>query len=269
MSETIADKYEVLTEAGSDSVAKCYQCVAVDRAGGNVTVKRLYDEVFENTGAVNRIRNSVMRFALPLHQNVSRVLDFVVQPNEAFYLVESFVAEDLYDWCESPRPINEILPVLLQAAVGLDAIHTAGIVHRNIKAETVLVAQNGRVKIAESVIAAGTTAGDGDSTAGLVGELDNVPPEYLEHGDLTPRGDVYSLGMLAFEMITGRSPFRGKSVLEGMKLRLKAEAPSPKNFRSDCPDAVAELVNRALQREPSLRYQFARELAEDLKKVMN
>ena len=266
MATEIANKFRVEAEIGSDTTASFYRCSTIEPSAQVVIVKRLFPELFNSPGAVDRVRRSVLRFASPLHENVSRVLDFVRSADEAYYLVEDFPGNDIYDWCRATRPIDAVLPVLLQTAKGLAAIHDAGIIHRNLKSETIFVADDGRVKIAESVIAAGST--DANTIEGILGEIDNVPPEYLEHGDLTCRGDVYSLGLIAFELITGRSPFHGKSVIETMTMRVKAEAPSPREYAPTCPESVAEIVNKALRKDPNARFQAASELVRALEAVI-
>jgi eukaryotic-like serine/threonine-protein kinase len=265
--DIIADKYRVLEQIGADSVTQGYRCVCLGPPNQTIIVRTLFDEVAKNEHAVQGIRRSVMRFSPPIHRSVARVIEFELSSHQVFYSTEDIIGDDLCGWLKSPRPINLILPILLQLTEALSAIHGFGFIHRNIKPETIFVSGNGTVVLRESVISVEPEVKDGRSDMYVFAETDNVPPEYMEHGSMTIKGDIHSLGVLAYELITGKSPYRGNSVFETMTKRLKEEIPLPQLLRADCPKVLAETIILATRKNPDERYQSAVEFYNALKKV--
>ncbi len=97
-----------------------------------------------------------------------------------------------------------------------------------------------------------------------MGTIDYVSPEYLERGQVDARTDIYAIGVLAYEMLTGESPFHGDSVIETMTMRLRSDPDTPQKFRDDCPPELAQIILKAMARDPEKRYQHSSEMAADL-----
>ncbi len=260
--ESFLDHFQIESEIGTDSVATAYRCITSGPEPQRVILKVIHPEILKDQKAVEHIRRSVLLFSKPLGDNVSRVLEFNQDCDNPYYLVEDIPGQDIDDWCVAPRALDVVLPVLWQAAKGLEALHGAGIIHRNIKTETILVSADGQAKIAESVVA--LVQGEQCNDGRIVAEIDNAPPEFIERGHFSAVGDIYALGILAFELITGRSPFNGKTLIEAMDLRLRGEVPSLSDVAPSCPTRVAHIVDRATRKDPSARYQSVTELAEAL-----
>jgi serine/threonine protein kinase len=160
--------------------------------------------------------------------------------------------------------IPETLKMLSQMAAGCQAIHDAGIVHRDLKPENILLTSEGNVKIADFGIARNRHGPKLTEHGGVVGTIDYVAPEYMLKSQVDWRSDIYALGILAYEMVTGESPFKGESLYATMTKRLKTDPDPPSALRSECPAELDRIILKAMQREPDSRYQAAIEMFADL-----
>ena len=194
------------------------------------------------------------------------------------YLVTEFVdGGTLADWIQSaPRSRREILELLLGIADGLAAAHDAGILHRDIKPYNILVMQSGYAKLADFGLARLTADADasGESVTttylrtepGLVvGTIGYMSPEQVSGKQLDARSDIFSFGIVLYELLTGRRPFQGPSAVAVMHAIASEPAPA---LPRDVPDALRAVVERALEKDPARRYQTMRDLAADLRRVI-
>jgi serine/threonine protein kinase len=147
---------------------------------------------------------------------------------------------------------------------GVQAIHDAGIVHRDLKPENILLTPEDTIKITDFGIARTDTGPRLTEHGGVLGTIDYVSPEYMIDSKVDWRSDLYAIGVMAYEMITGDLPFRGESVYATMTKRLKSDPPPPSSHISACPPALDAVVLRAMRRDPTSRYQSAAEIFYDL-----
>ena len=168
---------------------------------------------------------------------------------------------------EDRMAIPEIVRMLSQMAAGCQAIHDAGIVHRDLKPENILLTSEGNVKIADFGIARNRHGPNLTEHGGVVGTIDYVAPEYMLKSQVDWRSDIYALGILAYEMVTGESPFRGDCVYATMTKRLKTDPEPPSKLRTECPAELDRIILKAMQREPEKRYQASIEMFSDLQKL--
>ena len=159
---------------------------------------------------------------------------------------------------------SEILRFLRQIVEGLQAIHESGIIHRDLKPENILITSAGDIKITDFGIARMDAVPQLTQQGGVLGTIDYVSPEYLESSHVDQRSDIYALGILAYEMIASVAPFRGKSVIDTMTMRLKEDPTPLYEERKDCPHCLSDLVLKAMARNPEDRYQQASEMIPDI-----
>ena len=164
----------------------------------------------------------------------------------------------------SPLPLAEVCQDLNDIADALDYIHSQGIIHRDIKASNVLLDNNGRCYLSDFGIArTSTDATQLTSTGNVLGTVDYVAPELFEpHHKADVLSDLYSLGILLFEMVTGQLPFRGDTQIVVVAMHMSKPPPLPRTFVPDIPPQVERVMLRALEKNPGLRYQSAIELAD-------
>lgn len=265
----IGGKYEVVKCLGSGSMGLVYACRHRELQGQMVAVKVLFPEVARDKVAAARFRNEVLASYGVSHPHVVRAYEYLRDGDLVAYTMEYVGGGDLAEKLSRQEriPINEIIRMLSQMAAGVQAIHDANIVHRDLKPENILLTKDGNVKIADFGIARTQHGHKLTEHGGVVGTIDYVAPEYMLRSQVDWRSDIYALGILAFEMVTGEPPFRGDSVYATMTKRLKTDPELPSKLRPECPRALDDVILKAMQREPHLRYQSALEIFFDLQKI--
>ncbi|WP_439330648.1 protein kinase domain-containing protein [Mycolicibacterium vulneris] len=163
-----------------------------------------------------------------------------------------------------PMPPYAVAAVLRPVLGGLAAAHRAGLVHRDVKPENVLISDEGEVKIADFGLVRAVAAAGITSTSVILGTAAYLSPEQVRDGDASPRSDVYSTGIMIYELLTGRTPFTGDSALSLAYQRLDTDVPPPSAVIDGVPAQFDEFVQRATSRDPGERYADAIEMRADL-----
>ncbi len=262
-------RYEIVKCLGTGSMGMVYACRHRELSGHLVAMKVLFTEVARDNVAAARFRNEIVASYGVSHPNVVRAYEYFRDGDLVAFTMEYIGGGDLADRISSDLPlaIHEIVRMLSQMCSGVQAIHDAGIIHRDLKPENILVTAQGDIKITDFGIARCGAGPKLTEHGGVVGTIDYVSPEYLERGQVDARSDIYALGVLAYEMITGESPFKGKSVIETMTMRLRSDPEPPHRLRADCPIGLATIVLHAMSRDPERRYQRASEMLRDLQSI--
>ena len=264
----IAGRYEVVKCLGAGSMGLVYACRHRELAGHMVAVKVLFGEVAQDKIAAARFRNEIFASYGVSHPNVVRAYEYLRDGDLVAYTMEYVDGGALSEKLESPGsglPVSECVSILSQMCYGVQAIHDAGIVHRDLKPENILLTRDGVVKIADFGIARTGHGPRLTEHGGVVGTIDYVSPEYMLNSQVDWRSDIYAIGILGYEMLTGESPFRGDSVYATMTKRLKSDPKPPSALRPECPGRLDEIVLKAMHRDPELRYQSAAEMFYDLR----
>jgi len=263
----IAGRYEVVKCLGSGSMGLVYACRHRELAGHMVAAKVLFPEVAQDKVAAARFRNEIFASYGVSHPNVVRAYEYLRDGDILAYTMEYVGGGDLAHRLgkqNDPISVPEIIRLLAQMCSGVQAIHDAGIVHRDLKPENILLTKEGVVKIADFGIARTGHGPKLTEHGGVVGTIDYVSPEYMLNSQVDWRSDIYAIGILAYEMVTGESPFRGDSVYATMTKRLKSDPAPPSSLRPECPPQLDAIILRAMQRNPEERYQSASEMYRDL-----
>lgn len=266
----IAGRYEVVKCLGAGSMGLVYACRHRELSGHLVAVKVLFPEVAQDKIAAARFRNEIFASYGVSHPNVVRAYEYLRDGDLVAYTMEYVGGGDLADRLGRKNeriPIPEVIKILFQMCLGVQAIHDAGIVHRDLKPENILLSKDGQVKIADFGIARMGHGPKLTEHGGVVGTIDYVSPEYMLNSQVDWRSDIYAIGILGYEMVTGESPFRGDSVYATMTKRLKSDPVLPSVLRPDCPKELDAIILHAMHREVEQRYQSALEVASDLEKL--
>lgn len=262
-------RYVVLERLGQGSMGAVYKCRNADFPGSSAAVKILSRALSRNETAIRRLRNELVACYNVKHPNV--VAPFELFRHEDFFAfsMEYIDGGDLAGFMEEHDPIkiDESLRLLSQMATGLQAIHEAGIIHRDLKPENVLLTSQAQVKICDF----GTARMEGGAAltkkGSVVGTVNYLSPEYIQNGTFDFRSDIYSLGVIAYELISGKLPFRADSVIETMNLKLAHDPDPLEVLVPECPTLLAEMVNKAMARNPEKRFQSAGEFLTKLKAI--
>ncbi len=265
---TVIDgRYEVVKCLGAGSMGLVYACRHRELSGHLVAVKVLFPEVSQDKVAAARFRNEIFASYGVSHPNVVRAYEYLRDGDLVAYTMEYVGGGDLAERLgrsREPIPISDVIKLLAQMCAGVQAIHDSGIVHRDLKPENILLTRDGDVKIADFGIARTGHGPKLTEHGGVVGTIDYVSPEYILNSQVDSRSDIYAMGILGYEMLTGESPFRGDSVYATMTKRLKTDPEKPSTHRADCPKELDAIILKAMQRDPDERYQSAGKMQKDL-----
>ncbi|MCB0358023.1 MAG: serine/threonine protein kinase, partial [Bdellovibrionales bacterium] len=240
---------------GSDSTV--YRCHLKDEPGCILALKVLHTSLMKDQQLIERFRNEVRAAFTVRHPNVIRAYDLIHADDTVGYTMEFAAGGDLRTLLQSHGPFaaHQVESIGLQLCCGLDAIHRSGIVHRDLRLENIFLAGDGTVKIADFAIAAAPAGTRLTAHGDVIGALDYVSPEYVERGEFDFRSDVYALGIVLFELLTGTYPFpREKTPIESLMRRISGEPLSPREFGADCPLELEQIIHRALQADPRQRF---------------
>ena len=168
-----------------------------------------------------------------------------------------------------PMPPHAVAAVLRPVLGGLAAAHGAGLVHRDVKPENVLISDQGDVKIVDFGLVRAVAAAGITSTSVILGTAAYLSPEQVRDGDASPRSDVYAVGIVAYELLTGQTPFSGDSALSIAYQRLDTDVPAPGTVISGVPEQFDRLVRRATARDPADRYADALDMGAELEAIVD
>ena len=258
----IFENFEVLELLGAGSLVRAYRCRDDRNPVNNVVVKVLFEEAGSNSAFVEQLKTSVSDFKRVHHPNVVQVFEILEGNSDIGYSTEYVNSGDLVEKIEGKILPIESCKILCEIAKGLQAIHDYGLIHRNLKPEKILHDSTGAVKIAESSVGRRTGDSERPSDTGVSATISYVPPEYILSSQIDERSDIYGLGILGYELLTGQSPFSGDTVYETMKSCLKSNPTSPSKINELCPSELGEVILRAMHQDPDARFQTASEFGQ-------
>jgi serine/threonine-protein kinase len=265
--EVIAGRYEILALLGTGGMGAVYR--ARDIELDEIVAFKVLRANGLSADDIERFRREVKLARRVTHTNVARVYDIGEHAGVRFLTMELIEGESVASLLgrQRPLPLEQTLTIASSVAMGLGAIHAAGVVHRDLKPDNVLIAKDGRVVIADFGIArsfAGETGPTATSNM-AIGTPAYMAPEQVEgRNDVDARADVYALGCMLYELATGRLPFPGDVPLAVAAIRLVVPAPDPRLIRPELPAAFAELILRCMRLRREERFATADEIAQAL-----
>ena len=227
-----------------------------------VAVKLLHPHLAADGSFVTRFRQEAVAAARLAHPGIVAIYDTCSEAGTEAIVMELVPGRTLRERLDDPAPIDpwQAAGLAAQVAEALDAAHRAGLVHRDIKPANVLLAGDGRVKVADFGIAKAAEGADLTQPGLMVGTAKYVAPEQVEGKAVDARTDIYSLGVVLYEMLCGRPPYEGDSEAAVALARLQREPLRPRQVRPSVPKPLEDVVCRAMAREPAGRYDSAADL---------
>ncbi len=263
----IGDRYEILEKIGTGGMSDVYK--AKDhKLNRFVAAKVLKQEFSENANFVSKFRIEAQAAAGLMHPNVVNVYD-VGEEDGIYYIVMELVEGiTLKKYIEKKArlSVKEAISIAIQISMGIEAAHNNHIIHRDIKPQNVIISKEGKVKVTDFGIAKAATSNT--ITSNVMGSVHYTSPEQARGGYSDEKSDIYSLGITLFEMLTGRVPFNGETTVAIAIKHIQEELPSPREFVSEIPVSVEQIVFKCCQKSPDRRYQSMGELIVDLKKSL-
>ncbi|MCG6963042.1 MAG: protein kinase [Acidobacteria bacterium] len=276
---TVLGPYEVLSPLGTGGMGEVYRARDT-RLEREVAVKVLPEALATDPELLARFESEVKAVAALSHPNIMAIHDYGNQDGVVYAVMELLSGQTVRDLLESgPIPLKQTVDYAIQVTKGLSSAHEKGIVHRDIKPENLFLTEDGHVKILDFGLAkrneiveaeAETIATPGWSrtTVGtLLGTVNYMSPEQARGEEVDARTDLFSLGVVLYEMATGQLPFKGKSAAELFAEILKTEPAPPSHWNSKIPESLDGIILEALEKDPSLRYQSAAQMRADLRRL--
>lgn len=227
-----------------------------------VAIKVLQHDMAMNPDFYNKFKTDATKIVQLNHDNIVKVFDIASLYRTIFIFREYLEGEPLHKILDRTpqQPLNRVIEILLQICSGLAHSHEQGLIHQGIKPTNIFILPNDRVKLIDF----GLAYPRGSIDASLVGMVLYMSPEQIAGERLDERTDIYSLGITAFEMITGQRPFPDDDIDKLLEMHATQEIPDPRSLRPDLPDELCRIVIQASQKSPDKRYQSVSEIASDL-----
>lgn len=265
---TIAGRYEILEQLGRGGMGEVYK-VRDTKLDEEMALKLLKPEIASDESMIERFRNELKLARKITHKNVCRMHDFHEEEGNPFITMEYVAGEDLKSLIKKrgKMPVEEALNITRQVTVGLMEAHELGVVHRDLKPQNIMIDKNANAKIMDFGIARSVEAPGVTTTGMIVGTPDYISPEQAEGEEADQRSDIYSLGIILYEMVTGSVPFKGDTALS-VAIKHKTQIPSdPKKLNPEVSEDLSRLILICMEKKRERRYQSAEELLSDLVKI--
>lgn len=263
----IADRYEVVGQIGTGGMSDVYK--AKDHTLGRyVAIKVLKEEFSEDTNFVTKFRSEAQAAAGLEHPNIVNIYD-VGSENGIHYIVMEYVEGiTLKTYIEKKGQLNykETLSIAIQVSRGIQAAHAKHIIHRDIKPQNIIISTDGKVKVTDFGIARAVS--EHTIHSDVMGSVHYASPEQARNGYVSNRSDIYSLGIVMYEMVTGRVPFDGDSTVAVAIQHLQDEMVPPSTYAPNLPISLEKIIQKCTQKSPDRRYDSMESLLIDLRKAL-
>ncbi|MBU3107218.1 Stk1 family PASTA domain-containing Ser/Thr kinase [Clostridium gasigenes] len=264
----LGNRYELLEKIGEGGMAEVYKarCNKLNRF---VAVKILRKQFANNEEISQKFKKEATAIANLSDANIVNILDVGTQDDIDYIVMELVNGKTLKDVITFNGNLGyaTAIKIGLQIAKALDCAHKNNIIHRDIKPQNILITENGDVKVTDFGIAKSTDSSTITNTTSIIGSAHYLSPEQAKGTYIDCRADIYSLGIVLYEMVTGKLPFEGDSPVTVALKHLQEEPVAPKNINSAIPDSLNKLILKAMEKEAVKRYQSAKDIIQDLQKI--
>lgn len=265
---TFAGRYQIIEELGKGGMGKVYK-VYDKETNEKIALKLIKPEIAADKNTVERFRNELTMARKIVQKNVCRMFDLNKEKDNYYITMEYVSGGDLKRFIRRSKQltIGTAISIAKQICDGLSEAHNLGIVHRDLKPNNIMIDDNGNARIMDFGIAR-TVKGKGITGSGvMIGTPEYMSPEQVEAKEVDQRSDIYSLGVILYEMTTGRLPFEGDTPL-AIAMKHKGQIPKdPKEMNAQIPEDLSGVILKCLEKEKGNRYQSARSVESELEKI--
>jgi beta-lactam-binding protein with PASTA domain/tRNA A-37 threonylcarbamoyl transferase component Bud32 len=267
---TLSGRYEVIERVGGGGMALVYKArdTLLNR---HVAVKVLRQQYVHDEEFIRRFRREAQSAASLSHPNVVSIYD-VGQDGETHFIVMEYIeGSNLNDIIKAQAPLQtaEAVHIAMQICDALDHAHTNGIIHRDIKPHNILIGKNGRVKVTDFGIARAITSSTITQTGSVIGSVHYFSPEHAKGVSAGEKSDLYSLGIVLYQMLTAKLPFIGESPISVALKHLQEPVEDPRVVNPMIPQSVENVILKSLRKRPEERYVSAGEMLRDLETCLS
>ena len=267
--QKINDRYEIIKTIGEGGMANVYLAndTILDR---KVAIKVLRGDLSNDEKFIRRFQREALSVSNLSHPNIVEVYDVGEEDRQYYIVMEYIEGKTLKQLLKKRETLTlpEVIDIMLQLTDGLAHAHESYIIHRDIKPQNIMILDNGLVKITDFGIAMALNATQLTQTNSVMGSVHYLPPEQANGKSATVKSDIYSLGILMYELITGSVPFKGDNAVEIALKHMKEKIPSIRKQNPTIPQSVENIVIKATAKNPRNRYDSVKEMHDDLEVCM-
>jgi serine/threonine protein kinase/tetratricopeptide (TPR) repeat protein len=263
-----ADRYEIIEELGKGGMGSVYR-VEDTKIREEVALKLIKPEISFDKKTIERFSNELKLARKIVHKNVGRMFELMEDKGTHFITMEYVPGQDLKGLIRQSAPIStaRTISIAKQICAGLAEAHNLSVIHRDLKPSNIMIDKQGNARIMDFGIARSLESKGITGAGVIIGTPEYMSPEQVEGKDTDQRSDIYSLGVILYEMLTGRVPFEGDTPFT-IGVKHKSEAPrNPKELNSQIPDDLSRVILRCMGKDKEQRYQSAGEVHSELKNI--
>ena len=263
--QKINDRYEVIRSIGEGGMANVYlgYDTILDR---NVAIKVLRGDLSNDEKFVRRFQREALSASSLAHPNIVEMYD-VGEDDGVYYIVMEFVDGKTLKQLLKKRgtlTLSEAIDIMSQLTDGMAHAHDSYIIHRDLKPQNIMIKDDGQIKITDFGIAMALNSTQLTQTNSVMGSVHYLPPEQASGKGCTIKSDIYSMGIIFYELLTGSLPFRGDNAVEIALKHMREPLPSLRDENPQIPQSVENIIRKATAKNPKNRYDNARSMHEDL-----
>ncbi|MBQ2989543.1 MAG: serine/threonine protein kinase [Clostridia bacterium] len=266
--EVFDDRYKIKREIGSGGMAIVYEAIDM-KTGQSVALKMLKESISDNTQALRRFINESKAVAMMDHANIVKILDVSVKTEHKFIVMEYIKGITLRDYMNKKGQLHwkDACAFITQILQALDHAHMRGVIHRDIKPQNIMIMEGGFIKVTDFGIAKIPNAETVTLIDHAVGTIHYISPEQARGKKIDTRSDLYSLGVMFYEMVTGYLPFIAESSYEIMNKHINVAPKPPTQYLPQLPLGVEQIILCALEKDPTRRYQSASQMLRHIYRI--
>ena len=268
--QKINDRYEIIKSIGEGGMANVYLAhdLILDR---DVAIKVLRGDLAGDEKFVRRFQREALASSSLSHPNIVEMYD-VGEDNGNYYIVMEYIDGKTLKQLVKKRgalTLSECIDIMLQLTDGIDHAHASYIIHRDLKPQNIMIQDSGEIKITDFGIAMALNSTQLTQTNSVMGSVHYLPPEQASGKGATVKSDIYSMGILFYELLTGNLPFKGENAVEIAFKHIKNDIPSIREVNNSIPQSIENIVLKSTAKNPKNRYNSAKEMHDDLLTALN